>query len=126
MTEQLKPCPFCGGESDADTLQGHRGDQRHFVSCRDENCVGFVADPYLTFATQREAIAAWNRRADDEAVRALAKAFVIRQEREPHMESNIFSDLRVGLVKWNGDMTGFVLTPLGVAALKIAEEGKDG
>jgi Lar family restriction alleviation protein len=62
MPEQLKPCPFCGGDAECDTVPGATGVQ-HFVSCAESKCVGFVYSPWITFARESDAIAAWNRRA---------------------------------------------------------------
>jgi hypothetical protein len=58
----LKPCPFCWGKSELDRKDGVTGNQ-WFPSCLDDDCIGFVNEPFTTFATQREAVAAWNTRA---------------------------------------------------------------
>jgi len=58
--EPLLPCPFCGGPAsieESDLL----GDIRKSAGCGTEDCQGYQST--LTFATRREAIAAWNRRA---------------------------------------------------------------
>jgi hypothetical protein len=63
--EALKPCPFCGGEANVEVrhskVSGVR--DRYFPSCLDSDCAAFIVDPYSTWATKREAIAAWNTRA---------------------------------------------------------------
>ena len=61
MTEELKPCPFCGRE--AKVYQDERG---YYVSCT--HCftvVGYEADPCNDFQTEAEAIAAWNKMANE-------------------------------------------------------------
>lgn len=56
MSEELKPCPFCGGE--ADLAKGKFGDGKtsHYVECM--KCAG-MADMY---GDSDSAIAAWNTR----------------------------------------------------------------
>ena len=56
MTEELKPCPFCGGKAE---LFGTEETGVFYVECLDCN----VND---NFDTAEEAIAAWNRRMNDE------------------------------------------------------------
>lgn len=72
MTEELKPCPFCGSEGDAivthevwNRCTDHR--QGYCIECYDCGCsLGFMAyhdgtwDGY--YRTEEEAIEAWNRR----------------------------------------------------------------
>ena len=53
MTEQLKPCPFCGGDAFADNGPAHIW----YVQCQ-ECLIDGVLKP-----TKAEAIEAWNRRA---------------------------------------------------------------
>lgn len=53
---ELKPCPFCGGEA---TLWHDYGVDRPWnILCRCGGRVGY-------FVTKKEAIEAWNRRAND-------------------------------------------------------------
>ena len=55
---ELKPCPFCGGDDtviEKDPLTG-----TYVVRCR--NCQTIV---WQYYAIREEAIEAWNRRADD-------------------------------------------------------------
>lgn len=55
MSEELKPCPFCGDK----TVYVYWREEQYFVSCNNCDCEGGKQD------TQEEAIKAWNRRADD-------------------------------------------------------------
>ena len=59
MNTELLPCPFCGGPATIEetTLLG---DVRKSAGCGTEYCQGYQST--LTFATHREAIAAWNTR----------------------------------------------------------------
>ena len=58
MSEELKPCPFCGGV--AEVWQIDERSTGHEVACADIRCnVKSVA----WGMTRAEAIAAWNRRA---------------------------------------------------------------
>ena len=66
QTEQeLKPCPFCGGEVEIECI-----DKEYFyISC--ENCCSSTSfgivfeDGTAAEATKAESIEAWNRRADN-------------------------------------------------------------
>lgn len=63
MTEELKPCPFCGGEAQRDSNNAHNGDRMddwEWFAVYCPNC-GCAHTP--PFKTTYEAIAAWNRRA---------------------------------------------------------------
>ncbi|MEQ1977395.1 Lar family restriction alleviation protein [Xenorhabdus sp. SGI240] len=53
MTDELKPCPFCGGESDVSEEFGGK----YYVYCGD--CSVEQTEPS---ETEEEAIAAWNQR----------------------------------------------------------------
>lgn len=53
---KLKPCPFCGGN--ATTVESDPTGE-FFICC--ESCKAFVG----VYATENEAVAAWNRRATD-------------------------------------------------------------
>lgn len=57
----LKPCPFCGGE--ANVKMWCEPDTPYLVMC--ESCKASVND----YATEAEAIEAWNRRAEPERKR---------------------------------------------------------
>ena len=52
-TNELKPCPFCGGE--AEITKWHEG---YFVECREQRCGGTIG----AYKTEEEAIDAWNTR----------------------------------------------------------------
>lgn len=74
MTQELKACPFCGGE--AYTTDS---DNKWFVSCHDcYACVGegYDADawPDHMFYSKAEAIAAWNTRTPDSVIAELVEA----------------------------------------------------
>ena len=56
MSEELKPCPFCGG--DAEITKWHEG---YFVECKKQRCGGTIG----AYKTEEEAIEAWNTRAKD-------------------------------------------------------------
>ena len=74
MTDLL-PCPFCGGEATLEEVpEKSMGGIRWTVGCNETDedeeggafavlCYGYQS--LTTFATQHEAIAAWNRRASD-------------------------------------------------------------
>lgn len=53
MTEELKPCPFCG----SDDVEALDMEGKHYVACYDCALEGPFHD------SRAEAVAAWNRRA---------------------------------------------------------------
>ena len=56
-TDELKPCPFCGGEAmPVKQIEGRYAIARYSVSCNGCGLVAFYE------ATEAEAIAAWNTR----------------------------------------------------------------
>ena len=63
MIDKLKPCPFCGSE-DVKLLEEVeiQGVLACFVNCRSCNACGSM---FLT-SKKKEAIAAWNRRANND------------------------------------------------------------
>ena len=67
MPNELKPCPFCGGEAMAYEIPAHK---HGLVGFPDYSGCGFVECQKCSAAiaenSKKEAIAAWNRRANDE------------------------------------------------------------
>ncbi len=55
----LLPCPFCGGPADIELVES-LGDTRKVAGCNTEFCQGYQSAH--SFATYREAVAAWNKR----------------------------------------------------------------
>lgn len=60
--ENLKPCPFCGGEAKMNIHRFAGLSNSYGVECKE--C---MTQSSQFFATREQAIAAWNRRANDEA-----------------------------------------------------------
>jgi hypothetical protein len=55
--DDLKPCPFCGGDASTEEQTDGWG-----AGCRDDFCHGYICDgPH--YVNAGFAIAAWNRRA---------------------------------------------------------------
>jgi len=55
---ELKPCPFCGGEAETLTAESMHGGYLFGIMCNDCRSRGDV------YGTESEAIAAWNSRAE--------------------------------------------------------------
>ena len=70
MTEKLKPCPFCGGKASVTDVIPPRlyiEDTAYCVFCASCDLLfGFDMDYGGEFATEKEAVEAWNRRVSDE------------------------------------------------------------
>ena len=60
MADELAGCPFCGSDS-AEWCDGGGGDW-HYIQCHD--CEAKTGDYHKS---KQEAIAAWNRRASEDA-----------------------------------------------------------
>ncbi len=59
MSEELKSCPFCGGEAKMHT----RLNSPYYAAvCKDTRCPGH--NLYILYWTKEDAIKAWNRRAE--------------------------------------------------------------
>lgn len=70
---KLAPCPFCGGEASIDEVGNFLGDPAWAPGCDGEDCLASIL--WGKFATQAEAITAWNRRAPvEELLSALTEA----------------------------------------------------
>lgn len=63
--EELKPCPFCGDPNPGVDHVEDRSEWEWVVTCSDwkNKNTGCAAEVRDAFATRKEAIAAWNRRA---------------------------------------------------------------
>ena len=65
MTEELKPCPFCGEDhvSVAYTGYADEGCVLYTLGCSTTNCPGHISGSWRYFNLERAA-EAWNRRAE--------------------------------------------------------------
>lgn len=64
-TPELKPCPFCGGEAKLSGAYTIQGVQAWAVYCGKTPSDFFCGAQITSIASEKTAIAAWNRRADD-------------------------------------------------------------
>lgn len=73
MSDDLKPCPFCGVGVRAMSRYHPRDPNEWYVSCGARDCVMQPETP--TYRTEAEAAEAWNRRPDTrrEALEEAAK-----------------------------------------------------
>jgi len=58
MNEDLKPCPFCGGEAFM-----WRTNHRVFIQCSNYNVNSHLVE--VRAETEQEAVEAWNRRTNE-------------------------------------------------------------
>lgn len=68
MPNELKPCPFCGSKADIDDVYIGQQNPEYTPFCTNPKCLAFYLgyqDNGL-YKTKAKAIAAWNRRANDE------------------------------------------------------------
>ncbi|MGE5523422.1 MAG: Lar family restriction alleviation protein [Rhodospirillaceae bacterium] len=59
MSNELKPCPFCGAQPTIEPWHGGKPTKR-MISCENDDC---AVCPSVSGNTEREAVEAWNRRA---------------------------------------------------------------
>jgi len=82
MSDELNPCPFCGGKADVGEFAAGHGvggpTDGFYVTCVEEFCDGHMGSGYYAFAERERAVAAWNRRPTEERL----AAEVARLERE--------------------------------------------
>ncbi len=67
MAEELKPCPFCGDKADMIENSGRVKNQpkSFHPCCHNRECIMFIGAQW--YNSEKEAINAWNRRADNES-----------------------------------------------------------
>lgn len=118
IAKALRPCPVCGGEG---YIVDHN-DADFFVACTSVDCFCSVGEAYdnaafpeHVFKSREDAIAAWNRRASDDA---LATA---RQEVEKVREAIVACDrfFREAMPKMN--VAGSALDANAIDAWNMAE-----
>jgi Lar family restriction alleviation protein len=83
MSDDLKPCPFCGGDKNIVCTTEYDGRDAYAVSCRYHECHGSIFTlGYGYFADRAEAIAAWNTRTPDPRIEALTEQLKTVLDRE--------------------------------------------
>ena len=64
MFQELKPCPFCGGE--AELNHEFMPIEKSYVRCRKCDINGQAFGKAFGYASDDKAIEAWNRRVEDD------------------------------------------------------------
>ena len=62
MPNELKPCPFCGGEAEMQVTKHIPSGFDYTPRCKNTSCCGRSTKKYTVRET---AVAMWNRRADN-------------------------------------------------------------
>jgi len=88
MSEELKPCPFCGGEA--------RLNDAVVVECETDNCFGNAVDE-VYFETAKEAVKAWNVRTDTQQVEQLRKELEGTKRRYDELEEAARGHMEVSM-----------------------------
>lgn len=57
MTDELKPCPFCGGEAEYELSEWNTSPREHDICCKN-GCAG------VSMTSKQQAITAWDTRAE--------------------------------------------------------------
>lgn len=71
MTENIKPCPFCGSSASVEEVSNFLSSATFSVGCDSEeeaSCMGYQS--LTSFARRSDAIEGWNKRAPERAVSA--------------------------------------------------------
>lgn len=63
MSDDLKPCPWCGGPAHFKSFTDGFIRTRYSVGCSTSGCMGM--DTVISYRTREEAAGAWNRRPVD-------------------------------------------------------------
>ncbi|MCB1688566.1 MAG: Lar family restriction alleviation protein [Halioglobus sp.] len=61
MSEELKPCPFCGSEAKHDVDADHHG-EFHTIGCSNDDCCAWWLFYTIHSSDVQHAISQWNRR----------------------------------------------------------------
>lgn len=105
--EELKRCPFCGGEAEFEYTESYSSHRYYFVQCTECGCKSddFEDDPGM-----KKAVAAWNNRKPvDDVLERIIERMEMCSINEPLTENGV----KVGTVK---------VLPLS-AAVQIMKEG---
>ena len=64
MTEELKPCPFCGGKAELHLIQMYEGDEPYAVNIRCPECGVNGAEEWKVDGKdfKQRAVKKWNKR----------------------------------------------------------------
>ena len=65
MSEELKPCPFCGSKATYTDGEAPNGETIYFIGCHQPGCIAYIHENQNYFYCLEYAIWLWNRRADD-------------------------------------------------------------
>jgi Lar family restriction alleviation protein len=115
MSDDLKPCPFCGGEPFSFEDYGHSTAWE--VGCSNAQC---RVEPHVWEKTKDEAIASWNTRTKTKAEQAFdqqiadyvtelveaAKTLMARWPTDQHSASPLYEEaqrLRAAVAKMKGE-----------------------
>lgn len=71
MSEELKPCPFCGGEAEYHFDKGQTGEVYGWVGCNQCDAMSCHIDVRSMQPEETHPIDAWNTRADEARIAAL-------------------------------------------------------
>ncbi len=67
MTQELKPCPFCGATASGNAWTSQISKRNWYrIGCDAPNPPGCPAEPFVDGETEAEAILAWNTRTQEQ------------------------------------------------------------
>lgn len=125
MSDELEPCPWCGGE--VASFQDSSHSTAWDIACFNEGC---PVTPHVWAITEEKAIAAWNTRTDgipsqDALIRAALEAVIEKTALMPtHIPANPRLAYHAALDAVESHIRALANDPQALAAIKAKAEGQ--
>ena len=133
MSEELKPCPFCGGDvRNVYPVNPTLFDNHFLVICQQCGCIGPFSDERKNGSLsprefQEKAVTAWNTRVEQMVADEPDKEIVCCKDCKRSYEViNGLNELQLRCKHWLDDDTPYIVVPNGFCAWGERKEANDG